>query len=601
LTLSVPKISVIISSYNSAKFIKGRLDNLISQTIFNSLEIIIVLSGSKENEEEIISPYVKNYKNIICIKTDERETIYKAWNRAIKISRGNYITNANTDDRLKADALEILSDYLDSNPDLALVYADQYITNSPNQSFEELKNITGKHCWSDYSMDRLIEASLTGPQPVWRSSLHFKDDIWFNETFEVVGDYDFACQVAVKYKIGHLPLILGVYYKSDNQQNKEYQNSVRTFGETCSVKEKYADIYLHSLSEYQLFNKSKYFRKWANSNILYFYSWKLVMKIINPSKRLQTRQFVIWFSSKIEEYLGNLKQAKSVLQNDYPLAKRQFEHLSQIQKNSDFISVIIPAYNRPLLLVDTLNSLVSQTHGNFEIILVNNGTIDISELVDSYKDKLKINYLVSDIKGNVAAAKNLALKVAKGDFIAYLDDDDWYHPAHLKTLFDELQNGDYLFAYSDAYVELQDCTADGRSYTTVKKFVEYSKEFNRNLLLIKDYIFTPCVMHSRRCYEVVGGFDEYLKTDEDMDLWIRMSKFYDFKHVKKVTCSVRRTNNKNSLTKNWNLMYRNAVYLFNKHHELAKWNLPVILGQKYYLNLRKRRAKESDGAINSYY
>ena len=599
-----PVVSAIISTYNSEKFIEGRIIDLLEQTIVDKIEIIIVNSGSEQNEEKIIESYLKNYPNINYIKTTERESIYKAWNRGIKIAKGKFITNANTDDRLRKDAFEILSSYLENNPNVALAYADQVISQIPNLTYDQIqKNSIRK--WNDYSMTRLLEASLTGPQPMWRASLHFEDNIWFDERLEISGDYDFACKVALKYKLNHIPQTLGVYYLSSSKENKEFLIPEHTLKETYQVRNKYCDQYIISLSLEELKKKINYYSRWSKSSIFLFYFWKILFKVISPNRRLETREFVTFFAAKLNNHIGFKKDAidicKSYLNNksSYDITELKSLLTREIIYKIP-ISVIIPTYDRPKFLKNALDSLVNQSFKNFEVIVINNGTVQISDLIEEYKIKLDIKLYESDIKGNVSHAKNIGLKNSSGKYIAYLDDDDWYHPDHLQTLYTFLENSKCLFIYSDALVELQDKINE--DYVTVKKFVEYSKDFNRNLLLVKDYIFTPCVMHNRKCYEVAGFFDEKLTTDEDMDMWIRMSRIYDFKHLKKLTCSVRRTSDSSALTKDWNKMYENAKYLNEKHSSYGKFNPMVWIGRMYYLRLRKNRAAKSrDGSINNYY
>ncbi len=161
-------ISAIISTYNSEKFIRGKIEDLLEQTISDKLEIIIVNSGSQQNEEMIIQEYAEKYPNIKYIRTEERETIYKAWNRCIKISNGKYITNSNTDDRLKENALEILSNELEKYPNVGVVYADQYITTIPNQRFNEANN-NKIYYFPRYKLIHLLDRCLIGSQPMWRS------------------------------------------------------------------------------------------------------------------------------------------------------------------------------------------------------------------------------------------------------------------------------------------------------------------------------------------------------------------------------------------------------------------------------------------------
>ncbi len=132
------KVSAIVSTYNSENFIRGCLEDLINQTFYRKglLEIIVIDSGSQENEQAIVQEFQALYAHIFYERT-ERETLYAAWNRGIKLARGKYITNANTDDRHRADALEVLADTLDNNPDIGLAYGDCLITENQNETFEK--------------------------------------------------------------------------------------------------------------------------------------------------------------------------------------------------------------------------------------------------------------------------------------------------------------------------------------------------------------------------------------------------------------------------------------------------------------------------------
>lgn len=598
------RVSAIVSTYNSEEFIEGRIKDLLGQTIFESLEVIVVISGSEQKESEILTPYKEKYANIKIISTNERETIYQAWNRGIHEARGKYITNANSDDRLRSDALQILSEELDKNPEIALVYGDQYITSVPNTTFREVKS-RKKFGWSGFSRIRLLEASLTSAQPMWRASLHFKDNIWFNENLKVAGDYEFALRVAEKYEFKRIKKVIGVYYKSPLNENMEFLNTDKTFTETYNVRDLYTDKYLISIDKTTLLRQFIYYKYWSLRNPLLYYFWKLLFKVINEDKRLPTRTFTIWYSTKIFEYLAyeklNHRLINKYQNNNSRLLQQRFKILkSKPQQGNNFISVILPTFDRPQFLKEALFSLANQTYKNFEVLIVDNGEIPSKTIVEQFAKEIDIKYFVTGKLQSVGAAKNIALKNVRGEWIAYLDDDDWFHPNHLEVLSASMSNSGFLFCYTDAVVELQETIED--HYRTVKKSVEYSVDFNKRLLAIKDYIFTPCVMHHRKCINAVGYFDEYLKTDEDHDYWIRMSKFYDFLHIKKITCSVRRTKSNSSLTKDWELMYNNEKYLFHKHSELYRYNPLVKLGQLYYIYLRKYRAIRKDyGSINNYY
>jgi GT2 family glycosyltransferase/Flp pilus assembly protein TadD len=232
-------VSAIISTYESEKFIEGKLQDLLNQTIGDQLEIIIIDSHSPENEKTIVKKYAQKHKNIKYIRTAKRESIYKAWNRGIRAAQGKYITNANTDDRLRPDAFEILISELDGNPDMALVYGDFFITNYDNQDFYNHVRC-GYSIKPEYTPDIMLSGCHMGPLPMWRKSVH--DLIgYFDENLESAGDYEFWCRLATDYSMKHINRFLGLYYH--NPAGIVNSNQNRSNHETRLIKEKYKDIF----------------------------------------------------------------------------------------------------------------------------------------------------------------------------------------------------------------------------------------------------------------------------------------------------------------------------------------------------------------------
>ncbi len=215
------KLSAIVSTYNSERFIRGCLEDLISQTLYKKgeLEIVIVNSASEENEEEIIKEFLSKYENIKYIKTKEREGVYAAWNRGIKASSGKYITNANTDDRHKKNGLEILVSALENNPWAVLAYGNSLITENENESFENC-TVSGYLDWPDFDKEKLLEFCFIGPHPVWRRSLH-EEFGYFNEDLISAGDYEFWLRIAQKYQFIHVNEYVGLYWLNENTVSRK--------------------------------------------------------------------------------------------------------------------------------------------------------------------------------------------------------------------------------------------------------------------------------------------------------------------------------------------------------------------------------------------
>jgi glycosyltransferase involved in cell wall biosynthesis len=212
----VVKVSAIVSLYNAERFVRGRLDDLLAQTLYQigQLEIVIVNSGSKQGERYII----RDYLGCVTYIESLREPIYTAWNRGISIATGEYVTNANADDRLRPDALETLATALDERPDVGLVYADAFVISNENARWGEpcvrsaKPPYNGRIAWPDFDPKVLLSGYIGGPNPMWRRHLHAEYGL-FDESYQLSGDYEFALRlVANGVKFHHIPQELTLFY-----------------------------------------------------------------------------------------------------------------------------------------------------------------------------------------------------------------------------------------------------------------------------------------------------------------------------------------------------------------------------------------------------
>lgn len=223
------RVSAIVSLYNAERFVRGAMEDLVRQTLFQrgQMEIIAVNSGSQQAEEPIVREFQARHPNIKYLRT-ERETIYGAWNRGIALAEGQFLTNANSDDRHRPDALEVLADALDRTG-AGVAYADAYITRVENEAFE--KNSAGHvYRWPDYSLRQLLMHSLVGPQPMWRRDLHDRIGL-FDAGYKIAGDYEFFIRACWRSGGYHVREVLGLYC----QGGTESQHGDRTLTETEDI------------------------------------------------------------------------------------------------------------------------------------------------------------------------------------------------------------------------------------------------------------------------------------------------------------------------------------------------------------------------------
>ncbi|OPX39478.1 MAG: hypothetical protein B1H11_02960 [Desulfobacteraceae bacterium 4484_190.1] len=270
-----------------------------------------------------------------------------------------------------------------------------------------------------------------------------------------------------------------------------------------------------------------------------------------------------------------------------------------ITKNDPMVSVIVPTYNRPDMLPDTINSILDQTYQKFEIIVVNDAGIDVENIVTSLNKYQNITYVKHAKNRGSAAARNTGIKLARGKYIAYIDDDDIFYPNHLEILVNCLTSSDYKVAYADAYRAIQ--VPKGDSYETVRKEIPYSVDFSRELLLCQNISPVQCLMHERSCLDVVGLFDETLITHNDWDMFIKLSRQYDFNHIKTVTSEYRTRQDGSSTTGRLLTDFLKTMKIIYRRYEgYVGGNLEIIkTQQKHIQDLEKAIKIKASGRLGS--
>jgi glycosyltransferase involved in cell wall biosynthesis len=185
------------------------------------------------------------------------------------------------------------------------------------------------------------------------------------------------------------------------------------------------------------------------------------------------------------------------------------------------VSVIVPAYNAAPFIATTIETVRSQTLSDYELIVVNDGSPDTAELeaaIFPYRDYLK--YLPEEHKG-AAAARNAALRVARGTWIAFLDADDSWLPTYL----DEQIR--FLGSHPGVDLVYADARLTGNSPLAGRTFMETAPSRGevtvQSLLSLRCHVIASGVVVRRSVVFDVGLFDERIKRGHDFDLWVRLA------------------------------------------------------------------------------
>lgn len=235
-----------------------------------------------------------------------------------------------------------------------------------------------------------------------------------------------------------------------------------------------------------------------------------------------------------------------------------------------FFSVIIPLYNKEKYIKDTLNSVLNQTFQDFEIIVINDGSSDHSlDRVKTFTD-LRIITINQKNKG-LCASRNLGIKAANSNYIAFLDADDLWMEDYLETIYKLISQHkeEHLFA---AHVKLllpkKTAYLKPKTFNTDKKII-----ITNYFKLCKNIMGPSSLVINKTVFENVGGFDETVNYGEEDDFYIRCFSNHKLIYYKEPK-TYYRTGLKNQLTapnKNFNRKIPDyEKYLKNSSHEDLK-------------------------------
>ena len=193
------------------------------------------------------------------------------------------------------------------------------------------------------------------------------------------------------------------------------------------------------------------------------------------------------------------------------------------------VSIICRTVGRPVL-THTLESVLSQTYPHIELILVNAANSDLSIFKNLIESLNTVIVCLERPLGRSEAA-NIGLEASTGDYLMFLDDDDWIDTDHITTLVNYLNN------HSDskaAYSSVQKTDAEGEDIPYV-----FESDYDPITLMRDNYIPIHAMVFARSLVEKGCRFDEAFNIYEDWDFWLQLSRDTNFHHIDKISAYYR--------------------------------------------------------------
>lgn len=398
-----PKVSVIIPVYNTEEYLRECLDSVVNQTL-KEIEIICVDDGSTDSSLEILKEYAQK-DNRFTIVTQENMGSGTARNCGLNVASGFFVAFMDGDDRYpKTTTLETLNlkafennvfiaggSVIKFNSETGNIDPNSY---EPEYTFKKEDKIYYDDYQFDYGYWRFIynRKFLIDNDILFPNLLRQQDPPFFIKAMSLAEKFYAIPEPTYAYRVSH---------KKVKWNEKKTLDVFKGISYSLNLCKKYK---LHNL-----------YKKICRRINAWNYRTALAESLIYENVRKQA--------------ISTLTQIHCSMQNDYGEIiefDEIYNALLKSEKNNVIISVIIPVYNAEKYLERCLDSVINQTFDCIEILCVDDGSTDNSaKIIEKYCQKDSRVKLLSKKNGGLSSARNYGMKYAKGDYINFVDSDDW--------------------------------------------------------------------------------------------------------------------------------------------------------------------------------
>ena len=480
-------ISIVVPIYNVENYLRQCLDSISEQT-YKNFECILINDGSTDNSKQIAEEYLTDSR--FKLINQSNKGLSEARNTGISHIReeSTFVAFVDSDDYIYPDFLETLIEHIEDDVDIIEgmidYFHDEIKVDNVCHDFEKQILIS-----KDDKLGKLAlnELRVSVFPKLFRKSLFTEDffpEGWIFEDLAVVPELVIHSGKWIK-----LPkVIYGYRIRPNSITTKEFSEE--------------------KLDVFKIFGKYDLFFKDESDGT------KL---LVEKLKYLHLNYHDIEFVPENNRYKQLYKQEKQKL-------------LSKIAdyESKALISIIVPIYNVEKYLRQCLDSIQDQSYQNFECLLINDGSPDNSaDICKEYVSKDPRFRYIEKENGGVSSARNLGLEHSKGEYITFIDSDDWVDSDYLEVLYKSLTDEKADVAVS-TYKQFN---MDDNNYYVHSYQRGYEKKIFTGPELIDEFIALDTFDHSyrfvcgklvRKCLLDKIAFNEKTTLGEDMEFWLKL-------------------------------------------------------------------------------
>ncbi|MDO4834101.1 MAG: glycosyltransferase [Bacillota bacterium] len=446
-------VSVIMPVFNSERYLEQSLNDLMHQSL-EDIEIICVDDGSTDSSPDILMRYREIDKRI---KVQRQENLFAgtARNNGLKRAKGKYVIFLDSDDIFHRTMLEELYDKAEKTGcEICICDAIPVsdVRKAGKRHYLNAGIIPRKEVFSYKDIPDSI-FRVTTPAPwnmLFRKDFIENNGIEFENTIRGNDLRFFAETIVSAEKISVVDKIL-MYYRDDAIGSLQTQYGCHRITEQNTLHQ--IKTFLQERGRYD--DVEKAFKRLVLSNNAF------ILKKIKSEE--EARQYysevlcsetpLILYDGKDEELLNNLEyqrlsRMKKLGEEAFveelfnaPPHREQVEIIKRSGVSNPKITIIIPAYNVEKYIAESVDSVLAQTYSDWEMVAVNDASTDntLDLLKEITENDERVTIVNCPENKGVGHARNVGLDIAKGEFVQFLDSDDWLLPETFEILLKQIE------------------------------------------------------------------------------------------------------------------------------------------------------------------
>ncbi len=505
---------IVYVSYNSSKWIDKCFGSLLNLDYdLKKLNIYVVDNASTDNTVDLLNAFAEKHGNAFgtfeVIGEKSNWGFGKANNIGFSKGESDFVCFLNIDTEVFADTFTELEKEVTASDDKVGIWEFRQFPYEHPKMYDIL---TGETTW------------VSGAAFAARRSVYGEMNGFDEKIFMYAEDVDLSWRVRTAgYTLKYVPRVKITHYSYESAGEVKPNQHVYSVINNLLLRYRFGGI------------------KTNIEGHLRFWHLMRVPEAFKGSKKLLRKQY--WKHFKLIPHFRAHKKYKKNRTSvglfkgwDYTDIRDGAFYENFLPEETPLVSVIVRTCGRPCVLRETLISLRKQTYDNMEVVVVEDGAAVSEKMIREEFADMNILYQATGEKVGRSKAGNMAMELAHGEYLNFLDDDDLFYADHIEVLVANIVKSGLDAAYATSFeTPIKVKSKDPYVYELGPYLGIHKQPFNKIMLCHHNYIPIQCIMFSKKLFLEYGGLDETVDALEDWDMWVRYSLHTDFEFILKTT------------------------------------------------------------------